>query len=68
MIDCGFTTIVVVPDLVLSWVEVAVIVTCSDTFPELGAVNKPVVEIEPALADHVTPELKLPVPVTEAEH
>ena len=34
----------------------------------VGAVNKPVDEIEPALAAHVTAELKLPVPDTDAEH
>jgi hypothetical protein len=33
-----------------------------------GAVNKPVVEIEPALALHVTDVLKLPVPLTVAVH
>jgi hypothetical protein len=64
----GFTVTVVFPDFVLSCVEVAVIVTCNDTFPALGAVYKPVAEIEPTLADHVTPGLKLPVPVTDAEH
>jgi len=68
MLDCGFTMTVIVPRFVLSWVEVAVIATASDKFPELGAENRPELEIEPALADHVTPELKLPVPVTEAEH
>jgi hypothetical protein len=59
---------VVEPDFVESCTEVAVTVTSSDAFPELGAVNKPVVEIEPALADHVTAELKFPVPETDAEH
>jgi len=33
-----------------------------------GAVNRPVDEIVPALALHVTALLKLPVPVTVAEH
>jgi len=33
-----------------------------------GAVNKPVEEIVPALAVHVTPVLKLPVPLTVAVH
>src|ERR1019366_6344917 len=64
----GFTVTVVIPDLLVSWVEVAVIVTCSDTPPPDGAVNKPEVEMVPALAIHVTPELKFPVPVTVAEH
>jgi len=56
------------PDFVVSCVEVAVTMTSSDTFPPLGAVNKPEAEIDPALAVHVTVELKLPVPITVAEH
>jgi hypothetical protein len=63
--------IVVVPDLVLSWAEVAVIETCSDTLPLLGAVYKPELDMEPEPAGntgHVTAELKLPDPVTVAEH
>jgi hypothetical protein len=64
----GFTVTVAVPALLVSCVEVAVIVTCSDVTPPDGAVNKPEMEIVPALAAHVTPELKLPVPVTVAEH
>ena len=63
----GFTVTVVVPDFDVSWVDVAVMVTRSDASP-LGAVNRPEVEIVPALADHVTAELKLPVPITVAEH
>jgi hypothetical protein len=59
---------VAVPDLLVSCVEVAVMVTCSDVTPPDGAVNKPEAEIVPALAAHVTPELKLPVPITVAEH
>src|SRR5664280_1771593 len=64
----GFTVTVAVPALLLSWVEVAVIVTWSDVTPPDGAVNKPEAEIVPALATHVTPELKFPVPITVAEH
>jgi hypothetical protein len=64
----GFTVTVAVPDLLVSCVEVAVMVTCSDVTPPDGAVNKPEAEIVPALAAHVTPELKLPVPITVAEH
>jgi hypothetical protein len=56
------------PDLLLSWVEMAVMVTCSDVTPADGAVNKPELEMVPALAVHVTPELKFPVPETIAEH
>jgi len=56
------------PDFVVSCVEVAVTVTGSDTLPPLGAVNKPEAEIDPLLAVHVTAELKLPVPITVAEH
>jgi len=63
----GFTVTVVMPDFELSCVETAVTVTVvvEDT---VGAVNRPDEEIEPVLAVHVTPELKLPVPVTDAEH
>jgi len=64
----GFTVTVAVPDLLMSWTEVAVIVTCSEVTPPDGAVSKPEVEIVPALAIHVTPELKFPVPITVAEH
>jgi hypothetical protein len=64
----GFTVTVAAPDLLVSCVEVAVIVTCSDLAPPDGAANKPELEMVPALAVHVTPELKLPVPVTVAEH
>jgi hypothetical protein len=64
----GFTVTVAVPDFEVSCVEVAVIVTCSAVTPPEGAVNKPEFEMVPALAVHVTPELKLPVPVTVAEH
>src|SRR5450759_1263194 len=64
----GFTVTVAIPALLASCVEVAVIVTCSDTSPPEGAMNKPEAEIVPALADHVTPELKFPVPITVAEH
>jgi hypothetical protein len=65
---CGFTVTVAVPDLLVSCVEVAVMVTCSDVTPRDGAVNNPEAEIVPALAAHVTPELKFPVPITVAEH
>jgi len=34
----------------------------------MGAVRTPDAEIEPAVALQVTDELKLPVPVTVAEH
>jgi hypothetical protein len=64
----GFTVTVALPDLLVSWVEVAVIVTGSEVTPPGGAVNKPELEIVPALADQVTLELKLPVPITVAEH
>ncbi len=63
-----FTVTVAVPDLVASCVEVAVIVTGSVTTPPEGAVNKPELEMVPALAVQFTAELKLPVPVTVAEH
>ncbi len=71
IVDAGFTVTVAVPDFEASCVEVAVIVTRSEVFPPLGAVYKPEDEIDPAprwLAVHVTAELKLPVPITVAEH
>jgi hypothetical protein len=64
----GFTVTVAVPDLLLSCVEVAVMVTTNDESPPEGALNKPELEMVPALAIHVTPELKFPVPNTVAEH
>src|ERR1019366_6078235 len=57
----GFTVNVAVPALLVSWVEAAVT-------PPDAAVNKPEAEIVPARAARVTAELKLPVPVTVAEH
>jgi hypothetical protein len=68
VVCCGVTVTVVVPDIEVSCVDVAVIVTTNDALPEDGAVNKPELEMLPALAVHVTPELKLPVPITIAEH
>ncbi len=62
-LDCTVTE--AVPDLVVSWVLVAVTVT----LPAVdSAVKSPLALIVPALADHVTAELKLPVPCTEALH
>jgi hypothetical protein len=59
---------VALPDLLASWVEVAVIVASNEVTPPGGAVNKPELEIVPAVADQDTLELKLPVPITVAEH
>jgi len=57
------------PLFVVSCVEVAVMVTwvVKGTLP---AVNNPLAAsmVPPVLADHVTVELKLPVPDTEAVH
>lgn len=47
------------PDTVEFWVLVAVMVAVA---AEGGAVNSPAGLIMPTLADHVTEELKLPVP------
>jgi len=55
--DCTVTD--AVPDFVVSWVLVAVTVTLPG---EAGAVKSPPVLIVPPPADHVTAELKLPVP------
>src|SRR5271167_5119940 len=62
------TVSVAVPDLVESWVEVAV--TVADVLPLtiMGAVSRPDAEICPVLVVHVTAELKFPVPMTVAEH
>ena len=63
----GVTVSVAVPDMLVSCVEVAVTVT--DVLPlTIGAVSRPDEDICPALALHVTVELKLPVPETMAEH
>lgn len=62
-LDCTVT--VAVPDLVVSWMLVAVTVTLPAV---AGAVKTPLALIVPALADHVTAELKLPVPCTAALH
>ena len=63
----GMTVTVAIPDLLLSWFEVAVTVT-EVVAETVGAVSNPEEVIEPALADHVTEALKLPVPVIVAEH
>ncbi len=63
----GFTVTLAVPDTLVFCVEVAVTVTDVIVVTE-GAVNKPAEEIVPALAVHVTAVLKLPVPLTVAEH
>jgi hypothetical protein len=56
---------VALPDFVLSWVLVAVMVT----FPAIaGAVRTPAAVMEPALVDQVTAELYDPVPCTVAVH
>ena len=53
------TLTVAVPDLVVSCVLVAV----TATLPAAGgAVKRPLALIVPSVADHVTVELKLPVP------
>jgi hypothetical protein len=65
--DAGLTVTVAVPEMAVFWVEVAVTVTVV-VEETVGAVRTPAVEIEPAFAVQVTDELKLPVPVTVAEH
>jgi hypothetical protein len=59
------TVMAAVPDFVVSCVLVAVTVTVP---PVIGAVKSPTVLIAPDAADHVTVELKLPVPCTVALH
>jgi hypothetical protein len=63
----GLTVTEAVPDLVESWLEVAVTVS-TRLAVTTGAVSRPELEIEPAVALHVTDELKFPVPFTVAEH
>ncbi len=62
IVSVGVMVSVVEPDLVGSWVLVAVTVTVD---PVAGTSSTPEGEMEPAEADQVTPELKLLVPVTE---
>ncbi len=64
----GFTVTEPVPDLLGSCTEVAVIVANSVTTPPEGAVNRPELEMVPAVVAQVTAELKFPVPITVAEH
>jgi hypothetical protein len=62
--DCTVTD--AVPDLVVSCVLVAVTVTVA---AEAGAVNSPpALMVPPPVTDHVTAELKPPVPWTVAVH
>ena len=65
--EVGFTATVAVPDMDVFWVEVAVTVTfvAADT---IGAVKSPEDDIWPAFVLQVTVVLKLPVPITVAEH
>jgi hypothetical protein len=61
--DGTVTVIVAEPDLVVSWVEVALIVA----LPATAGVKTPALLTVPALVgltDHVTELLKLPVPFT----
>jgi hypothetical protein len=61
--DCTVT--VAWPETALSWTLVAITVAAP---ADPGAVKRPVVLIVPAVTDHVTAELKLPVPLTVAAH
>lgn len=63
----GFTVTLSVPVLVVSWLEMAVTVAVVPIFTA-GPVNTPLVSIVPMLAAHVTPVVKVPVPVTVAVH
>ena len=59
------TVTIVLPALLVSCAEVAVIVSRPAV---IGAVNRPEESTFPELALQVTAELKLPVPVTDAAH
>lgn len=66
IVDAAACTVTdAVADLVVSCVLVAVMVTDPAV---AGAANSPAVLMAPAAADHVTAELKLPVPCTVALH
>lgn len=63
-LDAVPTETVAVPDFVVSWTEVAVIVA----LPAAAGVYTPPAVIVPLVADHVTALLKFPVPETAAVH
>jgi hypothetical protein len=65
VVNDGRTLTNAVPDLLGSWVLVAVTVMLA---AEDGAVKTPLAFIAPALADQVTEELYLPEPFTAAVH
>ena len=62
-VDCTVT--IAVPNFVVSWVLVAVTIAVPG---KAGAVKIPLALMLPPLSDHVTPELKPPVPRTDALH
>jgi len=64
MVEAAFTVTAEDPVFVASCVDVAVMVAV----PAPDGVNTPAAVIAPPVADHVTPVLKLPVPVTLAAH
>jgi len=63
----GLTITLAVPETLVFWAEVAVTVTVVIAVT-VGAVRTPEVVIDPALVLQVTVLLKLPVPLTVAEH
>ena len=63
----GVTVTVALPVFVVSWIDVAVIVTGVPTFTDC-AVKTPFWSTVPALVPHDTALLKMPVPVTVAVH
>jgi len=69
VIVTGTITVTVAdPDFVVSWVEVALIVSEPELGTVAGAVYTPELDIVPETAAHVTAELYAPVPDTTAEH
>ena len=64
----GSAMTVVEPDLVASCTEVAVTVIGVAEEIEPGGMSRPDADMVPTDADQLTAELKLPVPVTVAEH
>lgn len=67
MVVTGATAMVALAFLVVSWIEVAVIVTEAAALTDC-AVNTPLASMVPALVPQETAVLKLPVPVTVAVH